>query len=85
MYSTRDRVEPVVLTLCNRDVVDVFEDELLLFRIPQLDDVHTVTPKSVPIPNPKPGREAPRNHSWEFHLALVETNNVQTPGYKLCH
>ena len=42
---------------------------------------HTVTPKTIPMPNPKLGREAPCNHLWKFRLALVETNKVQTLGY----
>ena len=43
---------------------------------------YTVTPKSVTITNLKPGREAPRNHPWEFRFTLVGPNRVQTLGYK---
>ena len=41
-----------------------------------------MTPKSVTITNLKPGCEAPRNHPWESHFALVGPNRVQTIGYK---
>ncbi|KAI9449509.1 hypothetical protein HD554DRAFT_2181041 [Boletus coccyginus] len=41
----------------------------------------TVRCKTVAMSNPKPGREAPRNHLWEFHFALVGTNKVQTLSY----
>jgi len=36
--------------------------------------VHTVTPKTVLITNPKLGCEVPHNHLWELHLTLVRPN-----------
>ena len=53
---------------------------MTLLKFDYMDSL-TVTPKSVTISNLKPGREAPRNHPWESHFALVEPNRVQTPGY----
>ena len=41
----------------------------------------TIRCKTIAMPNPKLGREAPRNQLWEFHFALVGTNKVQTLGY----
>ena len=45
-------------------------------------DVSTVSNKTVPITNPNTVREAHCNHMWEFRLALVWPNKVQTLGYK---
>ena len=39
----------------------------------------TVTPKTIPITNPKLWRH---NHPWELHLALVRPNRVLALGYK---
>ena len=42
----------------------------------------TVSNKTVPITNPNTVREVHCNHTWEFRLALVWPNKVQTLGYK---
>ena len=44
--------------------------------------VPTVSYKTIPITNPNTVREAHCNHTWEFRLALVWPNKVQTLGYK---
>jgi len=42
---------------------------------------HTLSNKTVAIPNPNAVREAHCNHLWEFRLYLVRANNVHTLGY----
>ena len=42
----------------------------------------TVSNKTIPITNPNTVHEAHCNHTWEFRLALVWPNKVQTLGYK---
>ena len=72
-------IERIMVASCWSSPRENWSMRVTLSEIPAL---YTVTPKSVTITNLKPGREAPRNHPWEFHFTLVGPNRVQPLGYK---
>ena len=57
------------------------ETSLMYLISGSLEHSHTVTFKTIAMPNPNTAHEARCNHPWELHLALVGTNKVQTIGY----